>query len=607
MEKMQKSWWITSLLLLLSTSLCAQINMHLSLAREYYQKGECDKAIAEYETITKEAPEYFLVIYPQYKDCLWKTRSLKDLEKVIQTAIKEAPGNPAYQIDLLDLYEQTGERRKAEKTYQQLVDKFAGSYEQSMAVVHWLMDKQQWERAKAFIAEARRRLYEYAFAIEMAEIYALERNIEGMLDEYLLIAYNDPAQIDLVKQALQEQFDNEELIRRAEQRMIELSQRYPDEKVFLDLLIWLYVQQGDFDNAFVLSKAMDKRFHLNGQHLFQMGMIAYHNRAYEAADRFFSYIKQQYKDSYLSYAAARYSIAAKEALIKQQSEHSNEQLRRIAGEYRHIIESGRGRPEIKEAYTGLAFLYANYLQQSDSALLILDEALQIYPQEKEFVAWVKIQKGDVLLLTGQPWEAALLYAQAEKEVKDSPVAYEAKLRRAKLFYYTGEFELAKEYFNILKAATSRQIANDALQMSLLITENQDADSAGNVLLTYAKADLLFFQQQYAQAYRMLDSLQHAAAGHPILDDVLWMQAKIAKQWKKYDEAAALYRQIAERYAYEIWADDALFELIHLYFYEFKDFKKASEYALRLIKEHPDSVYISQARFLLQKIEEQQVN
>lgn len=606
MEKIQKIKWITFLLLSLSTNLCAQINVNLSLAREYFQKGECDKAITEYENIIKEAPEYFLVVYPQYKECLWKSRSWKDLEKLIEKAAKEAPDNPAYKIDLLSFYEEQGEKRKAEKTYQQLVDKFTASYEQAVGVVHWLMEKQQWAWAKAFIKEARRRLYEYAFAIEMAEIYALERNVEAMLDEYLLIAYNDPAQIDLVKQALQEQFDNQALIQRAEQRMLELSRQYPDEKVFLDLLIWLYVQKGDFDNAFLLSRAMDKRFQLNGQHLFQMGMIAYYNRAYEAADRFFTYIKQQYKDSYLSYAAARYSIASKEALIKQQNEHSQEQLQRIAEEYRQMIRTGRGRPEVKEAYTGLAFLYANYLHQADSALYILDEALKTYPQEKEFVAWAKIQKGDVLLLIDQPWEAALLYAQAAKEVKDSPVAYEAKLRRAKLFYYTGEFELAKEYFNILKAATSRQIANDALQMSLLISENQDSNSTSRVLLAYAKADLLFFQQQYASAYRLLDSLKQQAGGHPIMDDILWMQAKIAKQWKKYEEASAFYRQIVEQFGYEIWADDALFELMNLYYHHYKDHKQAAGYALRLIKEHPDSIYISQARFLLQKIE-QQVN
>lgn len=607
MEKIQKTWWFSCLFAVLSTNLCAQINMQLSLAKEYYQKGECDKAIAEYKSISREASEYFLVIYPQYKDCLWRSRLFKDLEKVIETAIKEAPDNPLYRIDLLELYEHENQSRQAERVYRQLVDKFAGSYEQAMAVVHWLMDKQQWSRAKDFITQARRRLYEYAFAIEMAEIYAIEQNIEGMLNEYLLIAYNDPAQIDLVKQALQEQFDNEALIQKAEQRMIELSQRYPDEKVFLDLLIWFYVQRGDFDNAFLLSKAMDKRFHLSGQHLFQIGMIAYSNSAYEAADRFFTYIKQQYKGSYLSYAAARYSIASKEALIKQQGEHAKHQMQRIAEEYRRIIEEGRGRPEIKEAYTGLAFLYANYLQQTDSALLVLDEALRSYPQEKEFIAWVKIQKGDVLLLIDQPWEAALLYAQAEKEVKDSPVAYEAKLRRAKLFYYTGEFELAKEYFDILKAATSRQIANDALQMSLLISENQDADSSNRVLLTYAKADLLFFQQQYSRAHLLLDSLRLSAGGHPIMDDVLWMQAKIATHWKKYDEAAALYQQIAEQYAYEIWADDALFELMQLYFHQYRDYKKAEEYALRLVKDHPDSIYVSQARFLLQKIEQQQVN
>jgi hypothetical protein len=48
-------------------------------------------------------------------------------------------------------------------------------------------------------------------------------------------------------------------------------------------------------------------------------------------------------------------------------------------------------------------------------------------------------------------------------------------------YYTGDFNWARRQLDILKAATTQLIANDALNLSLLISDNLNADSSGKAL------------------------------------------------------------------------------------------------------------------------------
>ena len=62
--------------------------------------------------------------------------------------------------------------------------------------------------------------------------------------------------------------------------------------------------------------------------------------------------------------------------------------------------------------------------------------------------------------------------------------------------YIGEFNWAKAQLDVLKAATAKLIANDAMELSLLISDNIDEDSSTVALDYYARADLLAYRNQY---------------------------------------------------------------------------------------------------------------
>jgi hypothetical protein len=79
----------------------------------------------------------------------------------------------------------------------------------------------------------------------------------------------------------------------------------------------------------------------------------------------------------------------------------------------------------------------------------------------------KIELGDIYLLRNEVSEAILEFAQAAKMNETNEVGDKAKLKRATLAFYTGNFQWAQAQLDVLKTGTSKLIANDAFQLSML--------------------------------------------------------------------------------------------------------------------------------------------
>ena len=66
--------------------------------------------------------------------------------------------------------------------------------------------------------------------------------------------------------------------------------------------------------------------------------------------------------------------------------------------------------------------------------------------------------------------------------------------------------------NVLKSATSELVANDALKLSVFITENLGLDSVAEPMELFAAAELMFFQNRNNDALAVLKSLEEAYPG-----------------------------------------------------------------------------------------------
>jgi outer membrane protein assembly factor BamD (BamD/ComL family) len=248
-----------------------------------------------------------------------------------------------------------------------------------------------------------------------------------------------------------------------------------------------------------------------------------------------------------------------------------------------------------EALRNTAQLYAFYLNEKDTAIKVLENAIMIAGSDNAFRDRCKLDLGDIYVLKNEPWEATLLYSQVEKSQKEDYLGQEAKLKNAKLYYYNGEFDLSKEVLDILKKATTREIANDAMQLSLFILDNIGIDTSEVAMKEYAKVDLLLFQNRNSEAMTTLDQIFEKYKTNSLADDILWLRANTNLKTNQPQKALEDLELLRKNYNFDILADDALFLEAKIYEENFQQKDKAMELYREILQKFPGSIFGAEAR------------
>ena len=226
---------------------------------------------------------------------------------------------------------------------------------------------------------------------------------------------------------------------------------------------------------------------------------------------------------------------------------------------------------------------------------LLYDIIEMPRASKQIVSEVKLELGDLLLFAGETWDASLLYSQVEKSNKNDVVGSQAKFRNAKLSYYNDDFQWAKSQLDVLRASTSKLVANDAMELSLLISDNMEEDSTYEMLSYYAAADLMVYRNQLDSAWMLLEEIVHRNLSHNLFDEVLMQKAKIRMKQGRFEEADSLLQFIVDHYGTDILADDALFMLAELNEQQLNNPEKARQCYEKLILDYPTSLYVDRAR------------
>jgi TolA-binding protein len=372
---------------------------------------------------------------------------------------------------------------------------------------------------------------------------------------------------------------------------------------FNKMLIWYFMQRSEFDQALLQEIAVDKRLNATGKAVLELADLAKAANDYETALKAYDYVIEKGKSKPYFYPAQSgklnvYYLKVINGLIQTPDEMKN-----LEDKYLEVIQSSGFTTYSIRSIVDLAHLQAFYLNKPDDAEKLLREAIDVQGIEPQISALCKIELGDVLLFNENPDYAALIYGQVEKDNKDNTLGDNAKLKKAKLAYYTGNFLWAKAQFDALKESTSKPVANDALFYSVLIDENSEGDSLLIALKTYAKAELNVFRNKTDLAVVLLDSLITAFPSHQIIDETYLLKADIFVLNKNYADAEINYKKVFTDYAYDIHADAALFKLGILYEQKMNRIEDAAELYKQLMLLYPESIFVSEARKRFRKIRE----
>jgi tetratricopeptide (TPR) repeat protein len=246
----------------------------------------------------------------------------------------------------------------------------------------------------------------------------------------------------------------------------------------------------------------------------------------------------------------------------------------------------------------LQISYANFLtfrmDEPDQAIEILKKSLEL-PLSNYTEGYVKLNLGDILVYTQRFNEALILYSQVQKRMKNDVMGQEARFKVAQTSFYKGDFDWALTQLKILRNSTSQLIANDAMQLSLIISDNSLEDSTRTALGKYARADLLAYQKKSAEAREILEELLEEHKGERVEDEALLMYGRLLEEEGDYSAARLSYLKIVEFFGQDILADDAHFALAELFRKHLDDPDKAMEHYREIIFRFQDSYYFPEAR------------
>lgn len=591
---MLKTIFIT-ILLLFSLVAFSQDHQDIQLANEYYNQGEIEKAIVLFEDLAKNEKNIPL-IHNNYFFLLLENGHFNDAEKYLKRVIKKFPNNINYLLDEGYITHRRGNESDADKFFLNFISEIKNHSFQSRMAAEYFVNKQLYKYAIISLKEARKALGSLqAYALELANIYRITNEKDQMVNEYLNYISGNPSNLNYVKNTLQNLLTTPEELQSLEQLLYAKVQEEPENQIYPELIIWVNLQQKNFYGAFIQSRALDKRLNTQGARSLEIGTISLENEDFINAIKIFTYIIKEYPQTSNYVLARMYLIKTYEQRVRNTYPVDIREIRNLISDYAVFInELGINRSTM-EAMRNKALLHAFYLDEKDSAVAILQDLIKNPRANNDIKANSKLDLGDIYLLMGQPWESTLLYSQVEKSNSDSPLGYEAKLKNAKLSYYKGEFLLSQEHLDILKEATTREIANDAMALSLLIKDNIAFDSSEMAMRNYAHIELLLFQNKIEEAKLMIDSLQKSLGPHNLQDELLWLKADILKKEGKFVEALENLEKITKNYATDILGDDAYFEIAEIYDRQLNQKEKAMELYREFLTKYPGSVFVAEAR------------
>lgn len=574
----------------------AQTNTAEELAAQYFANGEFDKAAVLYEELLDKTPQspYY---YDNLLTCYFKTKEYPKAEKMVKRQKKRYPENYYFKVDLGYVYQQQGNADDADDEYKSCLKDIKNNQNQVTALTNAFLKRDLYDYAIETIQKART-IYndDFIMMFELAGLYYKKGEKQKMISEYLNYLQRYTTELQPIQNKLLDHITKEEDWKLLKKDVLTRVQGSEENYVFSELLMWILVHQKDFYGAFIQFKALDKRQNEEGRRLIELATIALGNDAMDVAIECYKYVVGLGPDK-MNYHDARKGLLSVSYLkITDLGEYDEAFLTETVKNFTEYINSVGENYITAGAMRQLAHLYSHYSNKPTESIQILERLITIPRVQKAIIAECKLELGDAYLVSGDIWEAQLLYGQVDKDFKDEPLGQEAKFRNARLSFYKGEFEWAQAQLDVLKGATSHLISNNAIELSMLIQDNYGfEDGDDTALMLYAEADLLLMRNNPDAALQKLDSIRIKYPTHSLNDEMLLSEARIYRKKKEYTKAADLYNKVYNGYQYDILADNSLFELAEMYERQMGDKEKAKELYEKIVLEYPGSLFASEAR------------
>jgi tetratricopeptide (TPR) repeat protein len=580
---------IVAYILVFCCSLMAHAQEDL-LAKQYLEDGDFEKAVVFYEKLAKKNPKR--TDYVQgLVTCYQQLQRYAEADAFLTELLQGPRPHPnlfiekGYNYELQDLPERANDYYEQALETIELNPNFGYSLG-SQFQKYSILDKAVLAYKKAMELNP---ALDYNY--QLAGIYGEQGHIDEMFSAYLELLASGKTSISNILRSIDDFIssdpeDKNNLIFKTV--LLEKAQKDPDI-IWNELLSWLFIQQEQYASAFRQEKAIYKRMEGNSlQRMENLGDIALEGGNKSVATDVFKYIEAEAEDA-ITQLNAQLKLLDIALMDAKKTEWDG-----IKQEYEALVETYGYNNQTLQLQVAYANFLAFRMEDAAPAAQMLKNSLEL-PLNERSIAYIKMALGDILVYDQRFNEALIYFSQIQQRLKNDVMGQNARYKVAQTSFYKGDFDWALTQLKVLRGSTSQLIANDAMQLSLLISDNSLEDSTQTALKKYARADFLAYQNKTEAAITALEAILQEHKGETIEDEALLKQAQLLETQERFEEARFNYQKIVEFYGTGILADDAHFALGQLYQNTLGNTEKAKYHYERIIFDHQDSYYFPQAR------------
>lgn len=567
------------------------------LAERYYRDGAYEKAIQIFKVLYAKNP-YNTTYLKRLVSSYQETSQFETVEKLLKQRLITNPKHSYLNVELGYNYEKQQQKETAKIYYDKAINSIKTNNGMGGFIGRLFNDNALLDYAILAYQETMRYNPNANYQFQIAQIYGEKGAFEKMFTSYIDLIDKNEDYLNTVQRFTSRYItddplnNNNILFKKA---LIKKSVSNP-KNVWNQLLSWLFIQQKEYEKAFIQEKALYNRNPAYIVNIIDLGYNSFNNNAFDTAKKCFDFIleKSPFIDQIL--IANLYTVKIAIATNQENIESLFDAI---------FTRYGKNSATLK-----IQLAYAEFLtykkNKPEQAITVLTHAMDIAKSKFE-KAEIKLKLGDVHVFIGNYNKALIYFSQVQTSIKNHPLAQQARFKVAQTSYFKNDFKWAFAQLKVLKASTTQLIANDALDLFLIISDNQPKDSLDIGLQLYAKADLLAFQNKKTQAIDTLQRIIRDYKGQKIEDEALFKQADLFSKTKQFQKAINNYTQIIALDKEGIFVDDSIYQIAEIYLNQLINTKKASEYYQKIIFEHPSSIYLVDARKKYRKLRGDIVN
>ena len=560
------------------------------LARNYFDQGQFEKAKLSYKRALATQPNHSRLILG-YIATLQQLEAYDEVNSFLKEKIDEARHPGKYMVEFGYNYQLQQQDSIAQTHYNLAIDQVTQNPSRASIIGKAFQDHSLLEQAIEVYETGMSLNPKANYTVQLARIYGELGELENMFDNYLFLIQKNEAYLPTAQrnfgQFVTDDADNEANVIFRKLLLKKLQQE--PRIVYNALLSWLFIQQGDFKKSFVQEKAIFKRTNGDLQGVIDLAEIAIEAKEDVIAQEILRYIIGNALDEITLLEAEQQLL-----LLDVRDPDPEKDKEAIISRYQGLINHYEGNEFITPLKRDYAHFLAFDLKRTTQAIDFLKEGLKTR-LNKFNEARLKMELADILVLEEKFNQALIYYSQIQNKVTNNVLSQEARLKVAKTSYYKSDFSWAETQLKVLKSSATQLIANDALQLLLIIRDNSLEDSTQTALKKYAKADLLNYQNNKQQALALYDNILEQHKGEAIEDETLLAQGKLYEALNAFAKAETNYRKMLAFFEEDILADEAHYRLARLYENQLGDPEKAKEHYERIIFDFADSIYYVEAQ------------